>query len=151
MFYLYVFIAIVAGITVVLGRILNSRLAEHIGTVQGTLINYIVGLIFSIIFLFLTSETLSISNIQFTTIPFWAYLGGAVGVAVVMLSNYITPRISTFYSTLLLFIGQLFVGILIDYLVLKDFSMGKLIGGILVLLGLVYNLWVDRSALIEKS
>lgn len=144
MFIVSIIIAIAAGITIVIGRIINSRLAEQIGTLQGTLINYVVGFIISILILFISSETLSITNIQFNKIPLWAYLGGAVGVAVVMLSNYITPRISSFYSTLFLFIGQLFVGIIIDYVMLKNFSLGKLVGGVFVFLGLVYNLRLDQ-------
>lgn len=150
MLFIYIFISIAAGITVVIGRVLNSRLAEQIGTLQGTLMNNLVGFIFSIMFLFLSSEAITLAKIPFNSIPFWAYLGGAIGVVVVILSNYITPRISTFYSTLLLFLGQLFVGIIIDCYILKDFSIGKLVGGILVLIGLIYNLWVDQP-LIEKS
>ncbi len=151
MFYVYIILAIMAGVTVVIGRILNSRLAEQIGTLQGTLMNYVVGLTFSILFLFISSESLTITKMQENTIPFWAYLGGLVGVVVVMLSNYITPKMSSFYSTLFLFVGQLFAGIIIDYLILKDFSIGKLIGGVLVFLGLVYNLRVDQSDIKEKS
>jgi transporter family-2 protein len=138
-----------AGVTVVIGRIINSSLAEKIGTLQGTLINYLVGLFFSVLFLFLTSKSLTISTPTITGIPVWAYFGGAVGVAVVLLCNYITPRISTFYSTLLMFVGQLFVGIILDYIILKDLSIGKLIGGILVLTGLIYNLRVDKKQTIE--
>lgn len=145
MFLLYLIISIMAGVTVVIGRIINSRLAEKIGTIPGTLINYLVGLCFSLIFLLVSSESLTITTITSTGIPVWAYFGGAVGVAVVLLCNYITPRISTFYSTLLMFVGQLFVGILLDYIILKDLSIGKLIGGILVLAGLIYNLRVDKK------
>ena len=49
------------------------------------------------------------------------------------------------YLTLLLFIGQLFTGMLLDYLVAGDFSLNKIIGGVLVIAGLSYNLWIDTK------
>ncbi len=145
MLLIYLLISIIAGVTVVFGRIINSNLAEKIGTFQATLINYIVGLFFSSLFFLISSETMAISFTNLKTVPFWAYFGGLSGVAVIVLSNYITPKISSFYLTLLMFIGQLFLGVIIDYVVLTDLSIGKLIGGFFVLIGLVYNLWIDKK------
>lgn len=143
----YILISILAGVSVVIARIINSNLAEKIGIFQGTLFNYITGLIFSSVFLLFSSETMEISKITSGSIPWWAYLGGLVGVAVVVLSSYITPKISAFYLTLLMFIGQLFVGIVIDYFTLNKLSIGKLTGGLLVLAGLSYNLFIDKKLL----
>ncbi|MED1370878.1 EamA-like transporter family protein, partial [Bacillus paranthracis] len=56
----------------------------------------------------------------------------------------ITPKISAFYLTLLIFIGQLFAGTIIDFILSHELSMGKIVGGIFVLIGLTYNLLVDR-------
>jgi transporter family-2 protein len=52
---------------------------------------------------------------------------------------------SAFYLTLFIFIGQLFVGIIIDYFTLKELSLGKIAGGLLVLFGLSYNLLLDKK------
>lgn len=142
----YIFISILAGVSIVVARIINSNLAERIGIFQGTFFNYVVGLIFSAIFLFISSETLNLSILKTNALPIWAYLGGMVGVVVVVLSSYITPKISAFYLTLLMFIGQLFVGIIIDYFTINKLSVGKIIGGCLVLAGLTYNLIIDRKA-----
>jgi transporter family-2 protein len=144
MLYIYFFISILAGVSIVVARIINSNLAEKIGIFQGTFFNYITGLLFSFIFLLLSSESPKISNINLTSIPLWAYLGGLTGVLVIVLSNYVTPKISAFYFTLLIFIGQLLVGIVIDYLTLNMLSMGKVIGGLFVLIGLTFNLLMDK-------
>jgi transporter family-2 protein len=145
MFIIALLISVLAGVSVVINRIINSNLAEKIGTFYSTFINYIVGLVFSLFFFFLTRETFHLSIAEMKGIPLWAYLGGLAGVIVIVLSNYITPRISAFYSTLLMFIGQLFVGIILDYVTLHDISIGKLIGGFFVLAGLSYNLWIDKK------
>jgi transporter family-2 protein len=143
---LYIIISILAGVSVVVSRITNSNLAKKIGIFQSTLFNYIVGLFFSIIFFILSKEKVNLSGLKSAGIPLWAYLGGIAGVLLIVLSNYITPKISSFYLTLLMFIGQLFTGIVIDYFAKGNISIGKFIGGLLVLVGLVYNLIIDKKS-----
>lgn len=141
----YILISILAGVTIVITRNINSILAQKIGIFQSTLINYITGLFFSFIFLCLSNESLNTISVRLKPLPLWAYLGGLSGVIVIALSSYIIPRISAFYLTLLIFVGQLFTGIIIDYFTLNKLSSGKIIGGILVLSGLTYNLLLDRK------
>lgn len=131
------------GFTIVMNRIINSRLAERIGIFQSTLYNYITGLFVSVLFAVFSRETIALKGLEFGNVPFWAYLGGFIGVITIVLSSYLTPRISALYLTLLLFIGQLFTGIIIDFFNTGDFSWSKLIGGIFVLAGLSYNLFLD--------
>lgn len=138
-------IAILAGVSIVVARIINANLAKKIGTFQGTFFNYVTGLLVSVLFLLFSSESLSLSTATLQSIPFAAYLGGIVGVIVIVASNYITPKISSFYLTLFIFVGQLFMGVIIDFFTLHDISIGKVLGGFLVLLGLTYNLILDRA------
>ena len=143
----YFLMAVLAGISIVVARIINANLANRIGLFQGTVFNYLTGVLFSLIFLLFSKEMLSLGNIDWKSIPIWAYLGGIVSVAVVVLSSYVTPKISVFYQTLFVFIGQLFVGIIVDFVVLNQLSIGKVIGGILVLVGLTLNLVLDTKNL----
>ncbi len=147
---LSVSISLLAGISIVIARIINTNLAKKIGVFEGTLINYIVGLVFSFLFLLLSKDSLYISREILNLIPWWAYLGGVVGIAVVMLSTYMTPRIPSFYLTLLIFIGQFSLGIIIDYVSLDLLSAGKILGGILVLIGLTYNLTLDKKIVLTS-
>ena len=92
-------------------------------------------IIFSVVLIF-SSDSLYIPIHTLQSIPIAVYLGGLVGVIVISLSNYITPKISAFYLTLLIFIGQLFAGTIIDFFLTNELSIGKVIGGIFVLIGL---------------
>jgi transporter family-2 protein len=74
----------------------------------------------------------------------WIYLGGTLGVGVVLLSNIVVVKISAFYLSLLIFIGQIFTGIIIDIVISGELSYRSLIGGILVATGLCINLFLDR-------
>ncbi|MBU3180935.1 DMT family transporter [Clostridium psychrophilum] len=57
----------------------------------------------------------------------------------------IIPKIPTIYTTLLIFMGQLFTGVLIDFFKDGFVSKGKIIGGLLIILGLIYNSFVDKK------
>lgn len=145
MLFIAILFSVLAGITLVVSRIINANLAKSIGLFQGTLINYITGLMGSVLFLIISKETLDLTNVEMGRLPFWAYLGGLLGVAVVVLSNYLTHKIPALQLTLLIFTGQLFVGILIDYFIEKKLSVGKITGGLLVLAGLAYNSMLDQK------
>jgi uncharacterized membrane protein YdcZ (DUF606 family) len=144
---LYLLISILAGVTIVVARIINSNLALKIGLFQSTFYNFLTGLLFSSLILLFNRDTL---NISMSSIPILAYFGGLIGVISISFSNFVAPKISAFYMTLLIFIGQLFVGILIDYFTLNQLSLGKVIGGIIVVIGLGYNLLVDKEELVNK-
>ncbi|WP_195429373.1 DMT family transporter [Clostridium sp. D46t1_190503_E9] len=148
---LYILLAILSGVSVVLSRIVNFKLAEEIGTFQGTFFNYLTGFITSLIFFFLTKDYININNMNELSIPFYAYLGGTIGILVVLLFNYITPKVSSFSLSLLVFIGQLSIGIIIDYFSSNIISIGKILGGLLILLGLSYNIFIDKKAQETKS
>lgn len=145
MFYFAICASVLAGVFVVLTRIINANLAKIIGVFESTFFNYIVGLFFSLVFFFFSKESIKILEVAWLAIPLWVYLGGLLGVMVIVLSSYLTPKISSFYLTLLIFIGQLSAGMIIDYFSLNELSTGKFIGGIFVLIGLTYNLIVDEK------
>lgn len=140
-----IIVSVLAGASVVFGRIFNSKMAEKMGLFQGALFNYIAGLIISILLTLVMREYLVFSHEQFMGIPLWAYLGGILGIGIVVLSSYLTKKVSAFYLTLLIFIGQLVIGVLIDYFVTGEITFGKSIGGIIVILGFIYNLKVDHA------
>lgn len=141
----YIIIAALSGVSIIISRIINANLSSKIGTYQSTFYNFLTGLLFSIILLFFSREVFSSSIPQLSSIPITAYLGGLVGVASISMSNLIAPKISAFYMAILVFVGQLFVGIVIDYFTLGEFSIAKVIGGIIVVIGLCYNLLIEKK------
>ena len=137
----YILISIASGGIIVLSRILNTVLTDNIGLMESSFFNYLTGFISSLILFFIMKDTIQFSN--FTNTNVWAYLGGVIGVIIVILSSVVTPKMSVFYISLIIFIGQLFTGIIIDYLTLKTIPFNKIIGGLLVVGGLLYNVRID--------
>ncbi|MDF2820033.1 MAG: eamA-like transporter family protein [Clostridiales bacterium] len=141
----YVIISIISGVTIVLARIINSNLGKKIGNMQGTFINYITGVVTSGIFLIIFRNQINFPGNPLQITQLWIFFGGFVGVLCMVIANYITPRMSSLYLTLLVFIGQLFTGLLVDYFTMHELSVGKFIGGLLVFAGFAYNSIVDKK------
>ncbi len=150
MFYFYILLAVLAGVSVVISRIFNSIIAEKIGTLQGTFINYFTGLVTSFVLLLITKDYVNIDLNNYYTIPIYSYFGGIIGILVVVLSNYTIPRVSSFSLSLLVFIGQLSIGIFIDYFSNNGVSKSKIIGGVFILIGLSYNMLLDKNNYLES-
>ena len=107
---LYITIAILAGVSIVVARIINANLAKKIGNWEGTFLIILLAYFLYVIFNFQFRFNVY-SNAYVTIHTYRCIFRGLVGVIVISLSNYITPKISAFYLTLLIFIGQLFAGL----------------------------------------
>lgn len=146
---IYLILAVIGGFLTILSMVVNAGLAKRIGVFQGTFINYIVGLIIMIAAKLILQQNLYKETL--TAIPLYAFLGGAIGVVIVASSNVIIPKIPTMYTALLTFIGQIFAGIIIDYWRFGYISKGKIIGGLIIILGLLYNSNIDKKQLLDKE
>ena len=140
-----VLLAFGAGVTIVVSRMINAKLAEYVGDHMSTLMNFIVGLIGATVLAFLLKAKIP-ESATFTLQQLPLYLGGILGVGMVFIANVITKKIPAYQLTLLMFVTQLFTGIILDYFVYKIFSGGKLVGGLFVLLGLIVSMKEDRIA-----
>lgn len=138
-------ISLISGAIVIISMVINSRLALKVGVVHSTLINYFVGFSSLLLVFLLTYKSNINSLVLLKSVPTWAYLGGILGVIIVALSNIVTSKIPAIYSTLLIFIGQLYTGIVIEFFIDKVFSPWKLLGGILITLGMIFNLYIDKK------
>lgn len=145
-----VVVSFTAGVNIVISRTINAKLAVLTNIRTGTFYNYLIGLAGSIIvFLILGSREMSIASQDMgallLTSSWWIYFGGILGVCVVLLSNVVVVKVSAFYLTLLIFIGQIFSGIAIDVVIMQQLSARIVLGGLLVAMGLCVNLILDSK------
>ena len=134
-----------AGFTAVAARTLNAKLSDLTNVRISTLYNYITGVCTAfIVFLLLGCGEPIWSGFAISPRAY-IYLGGILGVILVAISNAVVTKISAFYFSLFLFVGQVFSGILIDRLVLGSFSARILIGGVLVTVGMGADLLLSNN------
>ena len=111
---------------------------------SSTFFNYVMGLLLSVLLYAFAGQGAAGLKLAAGG-PFHTYLGGAMGVVIVLMSNFIVGKIPSFYMTLALFVGQVMAGLLLDMALSGAFSARNLLGGLFVLAGLVLSLWQDRA------
>lgn len=141
---IYSLLALLSGGTVATSILLNARLAAVKGLNKGVFVNYLVGLVVSLPIALLINGT-AIPAVDFNWSLILALTGGAIGFIAVMMNSYLTPRIGILYITILLFVGQLGTGVVIDGIRDGAFQVGKITGGILIVAGLVYLLRLEKG------
>ena len=142
---LMILLDILGGVLTTLSMIVSSTLGKKIVLIQSTIIHYIGGLIGGVFILIGIGSASAPSIIDMSRMPLYIFLGGVIGVIVVYTSNIVIPKIPVVYSTLLMFSGQMLCAIIIDAIVMGDFSWKKLLGAIIVVLGIFYNSKIDAK------
>ncbi len=148
--YIYVLLALFCGATTVTSGVLNSAVDSRLGTYKSAFVNYFMGLIPSVIYsiyFIATNDT----KVSFVGVPIFLYLSGILSVIVVLLCNIVYKKISAVVVTLLIFIGQILTGTIVDYLIFdKDVSVLKIIGILLITAGIYINLLIDNKNTVQE-
>lgn len=143
--FIAVAVSFASGVLLVIAQVLNAKLSENIGIYTSTLFNYVTGLITAILICIILGK----NEPMFTDFSFspklYIYLGGILGVCIVLISNITILKISVFYMALFVFIGQVFSGIILDAILTQTFPLQNIIGGILTSAGLILNLILDKK------
>ncbi|MGY3765768.1 DMT family transporter [Vagococcus vulneris] len=141
-----VVLSFLSGISIVISRTINAKLSESIGSLNGSLVNHIVGLGASIAIAIVTIPQSVLSLNLAANQSLWVYLGGMMGVIVVMLANITVLKVSNFNITILTFIGQLLTGVIIDVMTGNSFLDRSFIGGLIISCGVLITLVMDHLA-----
>jgi bacterial/archaeal transporter family-2 protein len=142
-------LAALSGAGVVVGRMLNAQAGSRIGLGRSTFNNYWVGLVVCLIAMLLAGGRLAPLK---QSANIFMYLGGVLGVGIVMLSSLVALRISTLRLTLVAFVSQMATALALDAFLSGSLSVYRAIGSLLVLLGLlVIRLDGDPSARAKRD
>ncbi|MET3924509.1 DMT family transporter [Devosia sp. 2618] len=108
---IFILYAVLAGILVGLSRQLNGRLALSTSPLVASLWNHIVG------FALLTVIGLVVGGLitpGAAETPWWAFLGGPVGVIFVASGSWLIARIGAVNTALMVIGGQMVSGVVLD-------------------------------------
>ncbi len=136
--------AVAAGVSAVFSRLANAQLSVRTSAAGSTFTNHWVGLVGSIL-LMLVAEPNIMGCLRGAVAPVWAFGGGIIAVGMITLWNIAGPKVSAFRLTLLSFVGQVFMGIVIDLLIGNGFSKQIFIGGVFVVAGVLLNMVMDKE------
>lgn len=137
-------LAFVNGCATVISKMINYRCTKHLGTNNGSLVNYVVASLLSFILL-LVSSHFSVDLYAFGQAPWWMYLGGAFGITAFIISMVTLSHLKVMESTILLLTGQLTAGIIFDAVIFQDISLKKIAGILLVAIGIIWDNKISAS------
>ncbi len=150
--YIFILLALLTGMLVLLSILLTSQLGLKIGVLKATQINYLAGLITVTALVIIGNFNLSGSLYTLPEIhPAFILGGGICGVLIVIGFNTIVPKIPALYTTILMFIGQILTGLVIDYHMGKTISARLITGCIIVFSGLMINIYIDKRNLLKQE
>ncbi|NNE04987.1 MAG: DMT family transporter [Xanthomonadales bacterium] len=109
---MYWILALISGCLLAVMIFLNGALAAAIGPVEGSLVVHGVGLLVASALVFLIRETSATPGLK---APWWAYLGGAFGAVLVIISGItVNSEIGVAGTISMLLLGQVLAGMLTD-------------------------------------
>ena len=136
--------ALLSGLTIVFARTLNGQLTQRQGAMRSTVMNYITGLGTSILVMLFLGMKEPMWTSPALSGNWFMYLGGTLGVCLIMLLNVTVPKVPAFAFTLLQFLGQMVTSLALDAMLTGAFSVRNLLGGILVWIGLALDVWMRK-------
>lgn len=148
MFIFYGFALFLGGLVVV-APILNGQNALMLGTLKASFYNYLSATATAFICLILFSNLDGFKLM--TTIPKQYYMGGLIGCANILLFNYFTTKIKAFYIVILPFMGQMTMGLFLDYQIMGTFEAKRVLGLLIICLGLYLQKEKREASLVASQ
>lgn len=136
----YVILTIVAGILVTIQGPINVQLGKTIGnSYWSTLMTFIVGGLFMLIFALVTKQTTSVGTEQ--SFKLWQLLGGIFGAIYVVSIIIVMPVLGVGTATVLLLFVQLVTSMVFDHFgwlgtQIRPFDVYRAVGVILMAIGI---------------
>lgn len=133
-------LAVLAGALVSLSRQINGRLALSTSAMESSFWNHLVGLGF------ITAVALVFGGLfagDPAASPWWAYLGGPVGVVFIAAGSWLIPRIGAARTAILIIAGQMVCGVIIDIAMGAPGAVWARVSGVALILA---GMWVAQKA-----
>ena len=150
MFFVYLIIALAAGIALATQSAINTQLAKAMSgeAVIATFISFAVGTIV-LFFIALVKTDLWGNLSTIPSQPWWKLIGGVLGAVVVFTTVLLAPKLGITAMLFFIIVGQLITATIIDHfgligMPIREVNITKFIGLIIVAFGLVFYFFGDK-------
>lgn len=146
---MYQGLSVLSGILITVMVAINGQLTEKYGVYSATVMIHVIGLLFISSLVAIKRKSLR----PLRKLPFYYYLGGAVGVGTVVFNNLAFGHISVSAILALGLLGQILTSLVVDqfgffHMTRHPFSARKLPGIALVTFGIAWMLWPFDAAIV---
>ena len=150
MFFVYLIIALAAGVALASQSAINTQLAKSMSgeAVIATFISFAVGTI--VLFFIAWVKTDLWGNLSTVpSQPWWKLIGGILGAVVVFTTVLLAPKLGITAMLFFIIVGQLITAATIDHfgligMPIREVNITKFIGLIIVAFGLVFYFFGDK-------
>ena len=150
MFFVYLIIALVAGVALATQSAINTQLAKAMSgeAVIATFISFAVGTIVLFFIAWVKTDLWgSLSTVP--SQPWWKLIGGILGAVVVFTTVLLAPKLGITAMLFFIIVGQLITAATIDHfgligMPIREVNITKFIGLIIVAFGLVFYFFGDK-------
>ena len=150
MFFVYLIIALAAGVALATQSAINTQLAKAMSgeAVIATFISFAVGTI--VLFFIAWVKTDLWGNLSTVpSQPWWKLIGGILGAVVVFTTVLLAPKLGITEMLFFIIVGQLITAATIDHfgligMPIREVNITKFIGLIIVAFGLVFYFFGDK-------
>ncbi len=150
MFFVYLIIALAAGVALATQSAINTQLAKAMSgeAVIATFISFAVGTI--VLFFIAWVKTDLWGNLSTVpSQPWWKLIGGVLGAVVVFTTVLLAPKLGITAMLFFIIVGQLITATTIDHfgligMPIREVNITKFIGLIIVAFGLVFYFFGDK-------
>jgi bacterial/archaeal transporter family-2 protein len=143
---LYLFVAFVTGAAIAVQALANSRLRFALGTpVWAAIAQFIVGLAALVAIAVVTRQPAPDAG-GLSRMPWWGWVGGAIGGLFITVSIVLTPRLGTAVTLATMTVGQLLAALVLDHYgwlgapVIR-LSLPRVLGAACLLAGIALMRW----------
>jgi len=142
----YLVVALGTGAAIAVQTLANSRLRVALGTpVWAAIAQFIVGLAALVVIAVLTRHPAPDVG-GLSRMPWWGWVGGAVGALFIVVSIVLTPRLGTALTLATITVGQLLAALVLDHYGLLGapvvrLSMPRVLGAACLLAGIALMRW----------
>lgn len=128
-------LGIAIGVLVTVVPIMNGANTKVLGTIKVSYFHYLSAFVTGLVFLGLTTSFQTLWTIG--EVPIHYFLGGVLGLSVILLMNYYSVRIKALHIAILPFLGQMTMGLILDYYLYDLLNLKTVLGLSVVLVGLM--------------
>ena len=146
--FLYYLTSFVNGFMNSVNKMTNVKAGQCFGAAKGSLINYLEATFLSLALVFMTSDPSELAPSHVFSVPAWAYLGAICGLVAMVLIIVGTLHTHVLVSSIVALVGNLGMALVLDYVFYGLFSWQRVIGILLILLGIT---WIEKMKTARKA
>ncbi len=143
--FLFILLGVLCGVMIFTQTTINSQLREHAESpYASSLISFLFGTALLLLLTIIIEGHLFPSLETLQSMEWWAYLGGALGIYVVLSAILVFPRIGGVQTVAIPIFGQMLMSLLIDYfgwfaMDKRPLSLINILGLIILVIGIVFT------------